>query len=120
LLYVKTGSTVIHSGYNMQRCLQCDSTMTSAEKVCFACGAAVPDKNPKKGFSERFRMLINGMFIFSVVIALSSILAPSYAPSLWKSFPVLVVLYLVKNSAENMSAMGSSATQTKPATDKKN
>jgi len=87
----------------MQRCLQCNATMTSAEKECFTCGAQVPDKNPKKAFNERFRSVINGLFIFFAIVTLASILAPAYAPSLWKSASGLVVLYLVKNSADHMS-----------------
>ena len=87
----------------MQRCAQCDSTLMPTEQECFTCGARVPDKNPKKGFNGRFRLVINVLFIFFAVATLASILAPSYAPSLWKSASGLVVLYLVKNSADTMS-----------------
>jgi hypothetical protein len=77
--------------------------MTSEEKECFSCGAAAPEKNPKKSFTQRFRTLLNVLFIFFAVATLASILAPDYAPSLWKSGTGLLVLYLVKNSADNMS-----------------
>ena len=92
----------------MQRCLQCNSILTTEEKECFTCGMAVADKNPKKSFSQRFRTLLNGLFIFFAICTIASILAPDYAPSLWKSASGLVVIYLVKNSADNMaeSAIG--------------
>ena len=98
----------------MQRCHQCDSPMTLEEKQCFLCGAPVPDKNAKKPFSERFRLIVNGLFLLSLVTTVGSIMAPAYSPSLWKTFPGLVILYLVRNSAENMAAssMTGSPTQT--------
>jgi hypothetical protein len=73
------------------------------EKQCVRCGMAVADKNQKKPFSERFRSLLNGLFVVFGIATLASILAPSYAPSLWKTFPGLVVIYLVKSSADHMS-----------------
>ena len=87
----------------MLRCLQCNSTLKPTETECFTCGAAVPVKEGKKPFREKFRTILNALFIFFGIVTIASILAPGYAPSLWKSFPVLLVIYLVKNSADQMS-----------------
>ncbi|MEQ1886646.1 MAG: hypothetical protein ABL967_16400 [Bryobacteraceae bacterium] len=87
----------------MQRCHQCESPLTATEKQCFMCGALVPDKTTKKPFSERFRMIANALFLISLVVVVTSILAPSYSPSLWKTIPGFVVMYFVKNSANSMA-----------------
>ncbi|MEQ1946672.1 MAG: hypothetical protein ABL995_05760 [Bryobacteraceae bacterium] len=88
----------------MQRCHQCESPLTATEKQCYMCGTPVLDKNHiKKPFSERFRVIVNALFLISLVVVVTSILAPSYSPSLWKTIPGFVVMYFVRNSANSMA-----------------
>jgi hypothetical protein len=85
----------------MQRCMQCNSPLTSAETFCYSCNSPVVTKNPKE-FSDRFRTIIKVIFVIFGVITVASLFVDSL-PSFWKCFAGLGVLYLVKNSADNMS-----------------
>ena len=86
----------------MERCLQCNSTLKSDEKECWGCGTVVPEKNPKKAFSERFKTVVNVLFI--TFIALTALSLFDVVPGFWKCFAGVLVLYLVKNSADHMVA----------------
>jgi predicted nucleic acid-binding Zn ribbon protein len=86
----------------MERCVQCNSPLKRDETVCYSCEAPVLSKNPKKQFSDKFRITINAVFIFFALVTVGSLLTNMF-PSFWKCFSGLVVLYLVKNSADNMA-----------------
>lgn len=86
----------------MERCTQCNSPLKRGELVCYSCEAPVASKNPPKQFSDKFRITINAIFIFFVLVTIGSLLTDMF-PSFWKCFSALVVLYLVKNSADNMA-----------------
>jgi hypothetical protein len=58
-------------------------------------------KNPRE-FSDRFRTTIKVVFLLFALITVASLFIDSL-PSFWKCFAGLGVLYLVKNSADNMS-----------------
>ena len=59
----------------MQRCMQCNSPLTSAETVCYSCNSPVVKKN-RKEFSDRFRTTINAVFIsFAVVTVAAAVTA---------------------------------------------
>jgi hypothetical protein len=83
----------------MERCLQCNSTLTATEKDCFTCGSSVPEKNPKPHFSERFQSVVKFLFIGSAIMMVASLFTDI---SFVKTFAATVVLFLVKNSADNM------------------
>ena len=83
----------------MQRCMQCNSPLTSSETVCYSCNSPVVTKN-RKDFSDRFRKTINAVFISCAVITAAALFVDTLP--FWKCFAVLGVLYLVKNSADNM------------------
>ncbi len=85
----------------MQRCRQCDSPLTSAETFCYSCNSPVVAKNPQE-FSDRFRTTIKMVFFLFALITVASLFIDSL-PSFWKCLAGLGVLYLVKNSADNMS-----------------
>jgi len=72
------------------------------EKECFTCGSKVPDPNPRKGASEHFQTVIKALFVFSGVLTVASLFT-DLVPSFGKCFAALVVLFLVKNSAESMA-----------------
>lgn len=86
----------------MERCMQCNSPLKRDELVCYSCEAPVASKIPKKQFSDKFRITINAVFIFFVLVTAGSLFTDMF-PSFWKCFAGLVILYLVKNSADNMA-----------------
>jgi hypothetical protein len=86
---------------NMERCLQCNSTLAKQETSCWACGAAVPEKNPKKTLDARFRLAINILFIIFGAFTVVSIFMPT--GMLTKCIAGMVILALVRSSAQNMA-----------------
>jgi hypothetical protein len=83
----------------MEHCLQCNSTLTPQEKECFTCGSAVPEKNPKSTFGDRFQTAVKFLFIGSAIMMVVSLFTDL---SFFKTFAATVVLFLVKNSADHM------------------
>lgn len=85
----------------MQRCRQCDTTMTPDEVECINCGArAKPDTtNATRG--QRFRKAIKFFFLFSAGLSAVSLLTP-WGPPFMTSICVTFVLLLVKSSADEM------------------
>lgn len=61
----------------------------------------MPGHTPKE-FSDRFRTTINVIFIVFALIALGALFFDTFSTFL-KCLAGLAVLYLVKNSADNMS-----------------
>ena len=83
----------------MERCLQCNSTLTAKETECFTCGSSVPEKNPKPAFSDRFQSVVKFLFVGSAIMMVVSLFTDL---SFTKTFAATVVLFLVKNSADHM------------------
>ena len=81
--------------------MSCNASLTSAETVCYACNSPVTVRDPKE-FSDRFRKTVNIMVIIFAIITVASLFVDTL-PSFMKCFAVLGVLFLVKNSADNMS-----------------
>jgi len=73
--------------------------MTPIETECFTCGSAVPQKHTKPAFSERFQSAVKFLFIGSAIMMVVSLFTEL---SFIKTFAATVVLFLVKNSADNM------------------
>jgi hypothetical protein len=87
----------------MERCAQCNATLKSEEKECWGCGSVVPEKNPKKTIYDRFRTVVNVLFIVFAVLTPASLFLPStYVPSFFKCFAGLMILFLVRSSVRNM------------------
>jgi hypothetical protein len=87
----------------MQKCLQCHSTMKSDEQVCWACDAAVPPREKKTELRDRFKVVVNILFIVFAVLTVASLFT-DYVPSFWKCFGGTLILYFVKNSVDQMVA----------------
>lgn len=88
----------------MDRCLQCNSTLAPGEQVCWACNAAVPEKNPKPTLAARFQTVVNVLFvIFAVLSVLSIILPAGYVPPFKRCIVGLLVLFLVRSSSYTMT-----------------
>ena len=88
----------------MERCTQCNSTLTKEEKICWACNFAVPEKNPKTTMHARFHGLINGLFILFAMLSVAALLTPAgYTPSFTKCVAGLLVIALVRSSIQNMT-----------------
>jgi len=85
--------------YIMERCLQCNSTLTAKETECFTCGSTVPERNPKPAFSDRFQTAVKFLFFGSAIMMVVSLFTDL---SFIKSFAATAVLFLVKNSADHM------------------
>ena len=85
----------------MERCLQCNSTLTRTETSCFTCGSAVPAKNPKPAFGDRFQTAVKFLFIGSGIMTVTSVFT-NLGPSFVKCFAATVILFLVKSSADHM------------------
>ena len=88
----------------MERCRQCNSSLAKDEQVCWACNAAVPEKNPKTTMASRFQTLINALFmIFCVLTVLSIFLPAGYVPTFGRCIGGLLVLLLVRSSCRTMA-----------------
>lgn len=85
----------------MEHCRQCNSTLKQDEKECWGCGAAVPEPNPKITYNERFRRVVNIMFLLFAALSVVSLFVSSL--STIKCVAGLGVLFLVKNSADHMA-----------------
>ena len=83
----------------MEHCLQCNSTLKPEEKECYSCGSAVPERNPKPTFSQRFQTAVKFLFIGSAAMTAVSLFTDM---SFFKCFAATLVLFLVKNSADHM------------------
>ena len=90
---------------SMQRCLQCEATMTPKETVCPNCGASAKPKNEKKGMKYRFRTIVNIFFLVSAVMTVVALLTP-WGPPFITSMAVTLVLLLVKSSIDEMLISG--------------
>ena len=88
----------------MERCTQCNSTLAKDEKICWACNAAVPEKNPKPTLHSRFHKLINGLYMFFAFLTVAALLTPAgYTPSFMKCLAGFLVVALVRSSMQNMT-----------------
>jgi hypothetical protein len=86
----------------MNRCLQCNSTLTPDEKVCFTCETPVPLAVPKQDVHVYFRRVVNGLFILFAIMTVFSPFTDA-VPSFMKCASGLVILVLVRNSADQMA-----------------
>jgi hypothetical protein len=84
----------------MEHCRQCNSTLKPEEKECYSCGSAVPERNPKPAFSQRFQTAVKFLFIGSAIVTAVSLFTDI---PFFRCFAATLVLFLVKNSADNMA-----------------
>jgi hypothetical protein len=88
----------------MEHCTSCNSTLKVGEKVCYACQAVVPEKNPKASLHSRFHSVINVLFImFAVITPLALVLPDGYVPSFKRCVVGLIVLGLARSSIQTMT-----------------
>ena len=89
---------------NMERCLQCHSSLKKEETICWACNAPVPEKNPKTSAHSRFQTFLNFLFKFCAVLMVAALLTPAgYTPSFMKCVAAFLVVALVRSSMLNMT-----------------
>jgi hypothetical protein len=91
----------------MTRCLQCNASLRSDEQRCYGCGAPVPKSNPAPTFGQRFQSIVKVLFIISAVMTVASLFT-DYVPGFAKCFGTMVILFFVKNSADQMTETGKS------------
>lgn len=89
------------------RCLQCNATLRQEEKICYGCGSAVPQAHPKMTYGQHFQSIVKVLFLLSAVLTVVSIFT-DYVPSFAKCFGSMVILFFVKNSADQMTETGKS------------
>jgi hypothetical protein len=87
----------------MQRCRQCEATMTPTETECPSCGALAAPKTDKNSLKHRFRVAVKIFFLLSLVLTVVSIFT-DYGPPVLTCAAVALILLLVKNSADEMLA----------------
>ncbi len=85
----------------MDRCLDCNATLKPEETVCFTCGSARREKNPKKSMVQRGALAIKVLFIFSAIFTVASLFLPA-TPSFIKCLATTIILMFVNRSAEQM------------------
>lgn len=86
----------------MTRCRDCHATMKSEELQCWACGAAVAQKDtPKISFGKRFASGLKFAFIGSGLLTVASLFFDA-TPSFARCLTATLVLLLAKSSAEQM------------------
>ena len=85
----------------MQRCRQCEATMTPTETECLNCGAVLEVKTAKDTAKAKFRSIIKLLAFASGAMAIASVFVDVGA-SFMTCMCVTIVLFLVLNSAEDM------------------
>lgn len=85
----------------MQRCRQCEATMTPTETECLNCGATIEVKTAKDDAKARFKTVIKLMMYASAAMSVASLFV-NVGPSFITCACVTVVLFLVLSSAEDM------------------
>jgi uncharacterized membrane protein HdeD (DUF308 family) len=85
----------------MDKCLDCNSTLTKTETVCFMCGAAVKRKDEGPGIAGSLVRIINVLMIVSGILTIASIFF-SFTPPFMKCGLATLILGIVKSSADQM------------------
>ena len=91
----------------MMRCLQCNATLRARGRYLYGCGSAVPQAHPKTTYGQHFQSIVKVLFILSAVLTVASIFT-DYVPGFAKCFGSMVILFFVKNSADQMTETGKS------------
>jgi len=88
----------------MMKCSECDSTLNRHDRTCWYCNAALGSRNRKgpKHFCKAVNLFF-AMFAVLTVVSLFSDIAPAFKVCA----AGLVVIRLVKSSADEMAKLGS-------------
>lgn len=86
----------------MDRCLDCNATLKPEEMVCYTCGSARKEKNPKPSLAVRCAGFSKVMFIASGLLTVASLFF-SATPSFTKCLATTIILLFVNRSADQMS-----------------
>jgi hypothetical protein len=93
---------VVYTGTSlMEKCLDCNSTLTKTETACYACGAAVKRKEEGAGIAGNMVRVVNVLLVVSGLLTLASIFF-SFTPPFMKCGFATLILGIVKSSAEQM------------------
>jgi hypothetical protein len=76
---------------NMDKCLDCNSTLTKEETVCFLCGAAVRKKEEGPGIAGSLVRIINVLLVVSGLLTLASIFFSFTPPFMKCGFATLIL-----------------------------
>jgi hypothetical protein len=90
-----------YTGPTMQRCSECEASMTPQETECLACGASIKPKENKSDLKHRFRTAVKVFLFISAGITAVSLFTP-WGPPFMTCIAVTLVLLLVKSSADEM------------------
>ncbi|MBZ5604068.1 MAG: hypothetical protein LAO79_17345 [Acidobacteriia bacterium] len=85
----------------MDKCLDCNSTLKDDELVCYTCGSARRQKNPKPTMAQRGALIVKVLFVISGLFTVASLFLPA-TPSFTKCLATTIILMFVNRSAEQM------------------
>jgi hypothetical protein len=85
----------------MNRCLDCNSSLTKDETTCYTCGTPVQGESARAVFGQHFATFLKIAFFVSLGITAVSLFT-SFMPSFAKCATASVVLMFAKSSADQM------------------
>jgi hypothetical protein len=85
----------------MNRCVQCNATMTKTETVCLGCGAEIEVTTGTDRFGGGFRTVIKILFFASAILTIASLFFDATPPFSRCAITTLVLL-VVMSSANQM------------------
>lgn len=85
----------------MNRCVQCNATMTKTETVCLSCGSELEVSTRTEEWGGRFRVVLKILFILSAILTIASLFFDATPPFSRCAITTLVLL-VVMSSANQM------------------
>jgi hypothetical protein len=85
----------------MNRCVQCNATMTKTETVCLSCGSELEVTTRTDRWGGRFRVIIKVLFFMSAILTAASLFFDATPPFSRCAITTLVLL-VVMSSANQM------------------
>jgi hypothetical protein len=85
----------------MNRCRQCNATMTKTETVCIGCGSGLEVTTGTDQVGSAFRVILKILLAISAIITVASLFFDA-TPPFSKCLVSTLVLLVVKSSADQM------------------
>jgi hypothetical protein len=85
----------------MNRCRECNATMTKTETTCLGCGSELEVETRTDRIGGRFRVVIKILFLASAVLTIASLFVDATPPFSRCAITTLVLL-VVMSSANQM------------------
>jgi hypothetical protein len=86
----------------MNRCVQCNATMTKTETVCLGCGSELEVTTGTDRWGGRFRVTVKILFFASAILTIASLFFDATPPFSRCAITTLVLL-VVMSSANQMT-----------------